>query len=286
MDMIGIAGAGVMGADVALCCAAAGHQVVLYDISSDALASAKQSLAGRLRLYRMLQPEWQPGSAADISARIYGTTDICALADTALIIENVPEDWQIKQALYQELAKVCRPETYVGINTSCLSVTRLAALMPDPSRVIGMHFMNPVPVTAAVEVMQGFYTSEATIRYCREWLHQLGKKFILVQDMPGFVANRLSHLFMNEAAFLVQDQVAEPAAIDSIFKLGYGHRMGPLETADLIGLDTVVQSLRVLYDAFQDPKFRCCPLLQKMVDAGLYGRKSGRGFYHYQEGST
>jgi len=280
--LIGVAGAGVMGADVALACAAAGYQVLMYDISEAALQQAASTLSSRLRSYRLLNPALQGCQAADVATRIGSSSDLASLADCQLIVENIPEDWTAKQALYQQLALICRPDTVFGVNTSCIPITRVAALMPQPAHVIGMHFMNPVPVTSAVEVMQGFYTSEATIVLTREFLKRLGKKTILVKDMPGFVANRLSHLFMNEAAFLVQDQVAEPAAIDSIFKLGYGHRMGPLETADLIGLDTVVQSLRVLYDAFQDPKFRCCPLLQQMVDAGLYGRKSGRGFYQYE----
>lgn len=283
--LIGVAGAGVMGADVALACAAAGHQVLLYDIAAAALRQAEMTLPARLRQYRLLTPALQGCQAPALAERIRPLTDVSALADCQLIIENIPEDWSAKQALYRQLASVCRPDTVFGVNTSCIPITRVAALLPRPEQVIGMHFMNPVPVTSAVEVMRGFYTSDSTVAFTRDFLKQLGKKAILVNDMPGFVANRLSHLFMNEAAFLVQDKVAEPAAIDSIFKLGYGHRMGPLETADLIGLDTVVQSLRVLYEAFQDPKFRCCPLLQQMVDAGLYGRKSGRGFYQYEGAS-
>jgi len=282
MMLIGVAGAGVMGADVALACAAAGYQVLLYDIQAVALQQAQSSLPDRLRHYRLLTPWLQGCQAPELAARIQPVTAVHALADCQLIIENIPEDWSAKQALYRQLAAICRADTVFGVNTSCIPITRVAALLPKPEHVIGMHFMNPVPVTSAVEVMRGFYTSDNTVAFTREFLKQLGKKTILVNDMPGFVANRLSHLFMNEAAFLVQDKVAEPAAIDSIFKLGYGHRMGPLETADLIGLDTVVQSLRVLYEAFQDPKFRCCPLLQQMVDAGLYGRKSGRGFYQYE----
>jgi 3-hydroxybutyryl-CoA dehydrogenase len=144
-----------------------------------------------------------------------------------------------------------------------------------------MHFMNPVYLKELVELVRGFHTSEATIEAAKAMLSGVGKTAVLVNDFPGFVANRLSHLFMNEAAFIIQDRVAAAREVDAIFKRGYGHSMGPLETADLIGLDTVVNSLDILYDSYQDPKFRCCPLLRKMVDAGLLGKKSGEGFYKY-----
>lgn len=142
--------------------------------------------------------------------------------------------------------------------------------------------MNPVPLIHAVEVIKGYHTSKETIEETKDFLEKLGKEAIIVNDNPGFVSNRLSHIFMNEAAFVVQDQVADPVDVDNIFKKCYGHKMGPLETADLIGLDTVVKSLKVLYDTYQDPKFKCCPLLARMVDAGLLGKKSGKGFYDYK----
>jgi 3-hydroxybutyryl-CoA dehydrogenase len=168
------------------------------------------------------------------------------------------------------------------VNTSCISITKIGAITKRPDRVVGTHFMNPVPMMKAVEVIKGFYTSEKTIQRTKDLLTSLNKEGIVVNDFPGFVSNRISHLMMNEAAFIVQDQVADIKTVDEIFKKCYSHKMGPLETADLIGIDTVVESLQVLYDSYQDPKFRCCPLLKKMVDAGLLGRKSGRGFYEYR----
>ena len=157
----------------------------------------------------------------------------------------------------------------------------IASLTKRPTKVIGTHYMNPVPMKTTVETIRGFHTSDATIETTKQLLATMGKECILVNDYPGFVSNRISHLFMNEAAFVVQDQVASAQEVDDIFKQCYGHKMGPLETADLIGLDTVVNSLEVLYESYQDPKFRCCPLLRKMVDAGLLGVKSGEGFYTY-----
>lgn len=270
-----------MGRDIALNLAAFGIQAILKDTNPAALDEARSTIRQNLRLYKMTNPAYKALDKSALDSLIHYTLDYSDMADVDWVIENIPEEWALKEQVYQELAEVCSNETAYGVNTSCISITKVAALMPNPENVIGMHFMNPVPMKPAVETIKGFHTSEDTIDRAKSLLKAMGKKMILVNDFPGFVANRLSHLFMNEAAFLVQDQVADPAAIDAIFKEGYGHAMGPLKTADLIGLDTVVSSLKVLYESYQDPKFRCCPLLQKMVDAGLLGRKSGRGFYEY-----
>lgn len=270
-----------MGRDIALNLAAFGIQTLLKDIAPAALDEARSAIRQNLRLYKMTNPAYKHLDKAALDSLIHYTVDYNEFDSVDWVIENVPEEWERKEQVYQELAEVCRPETRFGVNTSCISITKVGALMPHPENVIGMHFMNPVPMKPAVETVKGFHTSEDTIVSAKALLKAMSKKMILVNDFPGFVANRLSHLFMNEAAFLVQDQVADPAAIDAIFKEGYGHAMGPLKTADLIGLDTVVSSLKVLYESYQDPKFRCCPLLQKMADAGLLGRKSGRGFYEY-----
>ena len=278
---VAVVGAGTMGRDIALNLAAFGIQTILKDTDQVILDEAQTAMRQNLRMYKMTNPAYQSLSKDTLPSLVHYTTEYNAFDDVDWVIENIPESWSLKEAVYQELAEVCDENTVYGVNTSCISITKVAALMPKPQNVIGMHFMNPVPMKPAVETVRGFHTSEDTISRCKTLLKTMGKKMILVNDFPGFVANRLSHLFMNEAAFLVQDQVAEPAAIDAIFKEGYGHAMGPLETADLIGLDTVVSSLKVLYDSYQDPKFRCCPLLQKMVDAGLLGRKSGHGFYAY-----
>jgi len=170
-----------------------------------------------------------------------------------------------------------------GANTSCISITRIGAATKRPASVVGIHLMNPVHLMPTVEVIRGFHTSERAVEALLRLLSVLGKEAIVVEDMPGFVSNRISHLFMNEAAFVLQDHVASAGQIDMIFKKCFGHKMGPLETADLIGLDTVMRSLDVLYESFQDPKYRCCPLLRKLVHAGHLGRKSGRGFHVYPE---
>ncbi|WP_248930387.1 3-hydroxyacyl-CoA dehydrogenase family protein [Paenibacillus hamazuiensis] len=281
MTVVAVVGAGVMGVDVAATAAHYGYDVILKDVDPGVLSEAPAIMRRNVRSYRMVSPELQEWNAADIVGRITFTDTYEGFGQADWVIENVTEDWEVKSAVYKELSGVCSAEAFFAVNTSCISITKLAALMPRPERVIGMHFMNPVPLKEAVETVRGFHTSEETIAASESLLRSMNKTAILVNDFPGFVANRLSHLFMNEAAFLVQDRVAEPAQIDAIFKQGYGHRMGPLETADLIGLDTVVRSLEVLYQNYQDPKFRCCPLLRQMVDAGLYGRKSGRGFNMY-----
>ncbi len=270
-----------MGADVALQCAAAGHQVVLYDIDGKALDRFVSELPGSLRGYRLMGAALPSFNAQELLARVTPSSELSALAGCDWLLESVTEDWGIKESLYRALREQCRPEAYYGVNTSCIPITRIAALMAQPDRVVGTHFMNPVPLKRAVEVVQGYHTSAETLTATRELLASIGKSAIVVQDFPGFVANRLSHLFMNEAAFLVQDGVAAAPEIDAVFREGYGHKMGPLETADLIGLDTVMHSLDVLYQQYQDPKFRCCPLLRKMVYAGVIGKKVGRGFYEY-----
>ncbi len=283
MAVIGVIGAGVMGTDVALNCAAFGHTVVLKDIDAAALRAAEASLPQKLRAYRMLDGALKSWNTQEILPRVRFSLDYGDLAQADWIVENVVEDWDVKSAEYRRLRECCRADAYFAVNTSCISVTRIAALLPHPERVVGAHFMNPVPLKRTVEVIQAHHTSEQTLEAAKALLRSIGKSGIVVKDFPGFVSNRLSHLFMNEAAFLVQDGVAKPTEIDAIFREGYGHKMGPLETADLIGLDTVVASLDVLYRNYQDSKFRCCPRLRQMVDAGDLGRKSGRGFYDYRQ---
>lgn len=284
MASIVVVGAGVMGSDVALDCACAGHRVALHDTSAAALAAAEDALPAKLRRYKLMAPRLKSCDPIEVAGRIRYAAD-WQNADVAAadwVIENVSEDWQTKQSVYRQLRELCREDTRFAANTSCISITKIAALMPRSEQVIGMHLMNPVPLKPVAEVVRGWHTSDDTVLAAKALLKSLNKNAIVVNDSPGFVSNRLSHLFMNEAAFLVQDGVAEPADIDAVFKQGYGHKMGPLETADLIGIDTVVDSLSVLYQSYQDPKFRCCPLLQKMADAGETGCKSGKGFYTYR----
>ena len=281
MAVVGVVGAGVMGVDVACTLSLYGHDVLLKDIDPKALEAAPGQIRRNLRMYSLLSRALSGCSSDDVLSRICLTDSYERFADAQWVVENVTEDWHTKRQVYDELREACCPDTRYAVNTSCISITRIAALMPHPERVIGMHFMNPVPLKEVVETVRGVHTSADTVQASEAFLGTLRKTAVLVEDSPGFVANRLSHLFMNEAAFLVQEKTALPEQIDKLFRDGYGHKMGPLETADLIGLDTVARSLHVLYDSLQDPKFRCCPLLTRMVDAGWLGRKSGQGFYTY-----
>jgi len=280
---IAVVGAGVIGTDVAFNVADYGYQVILKDIDRSQLDRAREKIARDFKMFRLMKPTLKSESVDEILGRICFTTECSEFESVDIVIENVPEDWRIKQQVYLELKSICSKTVIYGVNTSCTSITKVGSLLNYPDRVIGIHFMNPVPLKRIVELVRGYHTSEATILEVKSFLQTLNKSAVLSNDSPGFIANRLSHLFMNEAAFLVQDQVAGPKEIDTLFRQGYGHAMGPLQTADLIGLDTVVNSLEVLYTEYQDSKFRCCPLLKRMVSAGLTGRKSGQGFYKYDD---
>lgn len=280
MDRIAVIGAGVMGRGIVQTLAQNNYQVHLIDRSMDIVKDAYASIEKNLHLSMMFIKD-KNIYIKEIMRKIHLFDCLSCVSETDIIIENVTEDISIKEELFTKLSTLCSEESIVLVNTSCISITRLASLMKKPENVIGTHFMNPVPMIAAVEVIKGYHTSEETIKKTIKLLSSINKKAIMVNDMPGFVSNRISHLMMNEAAFIVQDGIASPENVDAIFKECYGHKMGPLETADLIGLDTVVRSLDVLYDAYHDSKFKCSPLLRKMVDAGLYGYKSGQGFYEY-----
>ncbi|WP_342552910.1 3-hydroxyacyl-CoA dehydrogenase NAD-binding domain-containing protein [Paenibacillus sp. FSL R7-0652] len=281
MKTIGVIGAGVMGRGVAQSFAQAGHKVILVDISEEVLDTAAEEIYNQIRMLMLFKKVEGLEAPEIILERIHRTTSLEELREADIIVENVNEQWEVKKEVYVQIDPICQEDCIYLVNTSCISITKIAALTKRPDRVIGTHFMNPVPLKSAVEVIKGMDTSEQTIEVVTELLSSIGKETILVNDYPGFVSNRISHLFMNEAAFVLQDQVASAREVDDIFVKCYGHTMGPLETADLIGLDTVMDSLDVLYESYQDPKFRCCPLLRKMVHAGRTGRKSGEGFYSY-----
>lgn len=270
-----------MGSGLSQSLAQAGLEVVLVDVTDEILAHSKEEIRKSARFSTLFKKDRSPESVDTVLARITFTTDYRLLGDVDFLVENVTEKYEIKRAVYEIIDPICPPHCVFAVNTSCISITKLAAGTKRPDRVIGMHFMNPVAMKPTIEAIRGFHTSEETIEVAKAFLARFDKDMILVNDLPGFVSNRISHLFMNEAAFVVQDQVAQPKDVDDIFKKCFNHAMGPLETADLIGLDTVVDSLDVLYESYQDPKYRVCPLLRKMVDAGLHGRKSGRGFYDY-----
>ncbi|MFS0838705.1 3-hydroxyacyl-CoA dehydrogenase family protein [Paenibacillus sp. 1P03SA] len=280
---VGVVGAGVMGSDVALDLACYGYEVVLKDISEDILHGAKEKIKTDFRLLKLVKPQAKQLTVEDVLSRITFTTAYDDFARVQFVIENVTEEWELKKTVFTELSGVCGLETLYAVNTSCISITKVGSLMPRPENVIGMHFMNPVPMKELVEVIRGEHTSDETVAAGEQFLKSFDKVPVVVNDFPGFVTNRVLMLTINECVWTVQDGVAEPKDVDKIFRLGFGHKMGPLATCDLIGLDTILNSLLVLQDSYKDPKFRPCPLLVKMVDAGYLGKKSGKGFFDYSK---
>lgn len=278
IQTVGVIGAGVMGRGVAQNLAQSNHNVILIDISEQILSEAKRDVYNNLRLQMLLGSQIDPDEASSL---ITFSEDYELLAEADFVVENATEKWEIKRPIYQQIDAICPKRAVFAVNTSAIPITRVASVTTRPQKVVGMHFMNPVPMKSVVEVIRGYHTSDETIETAQQFLAQMGKEGIVVNDSPGFVSNRVLMLTINEAIFLLQEQVAEAEEVDRIFKLCFGHKMGPLETADLIGLDTILYSIEVLYESFNDSKYRPCPLLKKMVDAGLHGRKSGQGFYTY-----
>ncbi|URD53905.1 3-hydroxyacyl-CoA dehydrogenase NAD-binding domain-containing protein (plasmid) [Chroococcidiopsis sp. CCNUC1] len=282
MQVVGVIGAGVMGSGVAQNLAQTGHHVLLLDLSETILEKAKQEIQNNLRFQGFFKRETPSDNPEDVLARIKFTTDISVLREAEFAIENIVEKWTIKREVYTQIDAICPPSIIFAANTSAISITQIASATKRAPQVIGTHFMNPVPMKSMVEVIRGDRTSDETIAATKMLLTQMGKDCIVVNDAPGFVSNRVLMLTINEAIFLLQDRVASVEDVDRIFKTCFGHKMGPLETADLIGLDTILLSVEVLYESFNDSKYRPCPLLKQMVYAGKYGRKSGQGFYTYK----
>jgi 3-hydroxybutyryl-CoA dehydrogenase len=278
---IGVIGAGNIGIGVATDIILHGINAVVVDISEEQLAAARSEILNNIRFAPLFLKNSPKLSREEALKRLCFTTNINDLSSCQFIIENVTEDWKVKEKVYRQLDEIAPPEICFGCNTSCISITKVGSVTKRPDKIVGIHLMNPVHLKPTVEVIRGAHTSDETLEKLENLFRQLNKNSIVVNDYPGFVSNRISHLFMNEAAFVLQDQVSNAKDIDDIFKKCFGHKMGPLETADLIGLDTVMRSLDVLYESYQDPKYRCCPLLRKMVHAGYLGRKSGKGFYDY-----
>jgi len=277
---IGVVGAGQMGAGIAHVAALAGKRVVLVDVTPDLAGKGLRGIEKNLAR----QVEKGKVAALDRDAaltRIVATADLSRLAEAGLVVEAIVENEAVKRDLLARLDALVPPLTILATNTSSISITRLAAATRRPERFIGMHFMNPVPVMALVEVIRGIATSDETTEAVLALAKDLGKTPLLCRDFPGFVANRILLPMLNEACFAVHEGVATPEAVDGIMKLGMNHPMGPLALADFIGLDTCLAILRVLHQGLGDDKYRPCPLLVQMVDAGWHGRKTGRGFYRY-----
>jgi len=277
---VGVMGAGTMGNGIAHVFARGGYRVLLCEVEQRFLDRGLETI--RKNLGREAEKGKITVKDVDYAlARIEGTLDRTDLSEADFVVEAATERFDIKKALFVELDGIARPEVILASNTSSISITKLAAQTTRPERVIGMHFFNPVPVMKLVEVIRGLQTSEETYETVATLAEKLGKTAVEVNDAPGFVSNRVLMPLLNEAMYAVMEGVATPAAVDEVFKLGMAHPMGPLTLADFIGLDVCLDIMRVLHDGLGDPKYRPCPLLIRMVDAGWLGRKSGRGFYTY-----
>src|SRR5438445_1390955 len=280
IQRIGVIGAGTMGNGIAHVFARSGYAVILCDIEQQFLDRALSTISKNLDR-EVAKNKITESQKSDTLKRIEAVTDRSQLANCDFIVEAASEKLEIKQELFRDLDRICRPEVILASNTSSISITKLASATGRPANVIGMHFFNPVPVMKLVEVVRGLATSSETFQTVRDLATTLDKTPVEVNDAPGFRSNRVLMPLLNEAMYAVMEGVATPAAVDEVFKLGMAHPMGPLTLADFIGLDVCLDIMRVLHRGLGDPKYRPCPLLINMVDAGWLGKKSGRGFYQY-----
>lgn len=279
---VGIVGAGQMGAGIAHVAALSGFDVILTDLETEVLEHGLQTIDHNIDR-QIKSGVVEAADKAPLMERITTSTHVDQHRRADLVVESAMESFDIKAEIFRQLDALCPPETLFASNTSSISITRLAAVTSRPDRLIGMHFMNPVPVMRLVEVVRGLETSDTTVNTIRQVAEKLGKTPVDCNDYPGFVSNRLLMPMINEAVFAVAEDIATPEAIDQIMTLGMNHPMGPLSLADLIGLDNCLSVMRILHSEFGEDKYRPCPLLAKMVDAGRLGRKSGRGFFSYDE---
>ena len=277
---VGVIGAGTMGNGIAHVFARSGYHVVLCEVEQRFLDRGLETLRKNLER-EAAKGKITADDAQAALARVTGVLDRERLADCDFVIEAATEKFEIKKTIFTDLDRITRKDVILASNTSSISITKLANVTSRPDRVIGMHFFNPVPMMKLVEVIRGMATSQETYDQVRDLAVKLDKTPVEVNDAPGFVSNRILMPLLNEAMYAVMEGVATPEAVDEVFKLGMAHPMGPLTLADFIGLDVCLDIMRVLQDGFGDPKYRPCPLLVRMVDAGWLGRKSGRGFYQY-----
>ena len=277
---VGLVGAGTMGSGISQICALKGYHVTMQDISEPLLEGGLAVISKSLG--RLLDREKISSEEKDASiGRISTTTDLAMMSDCDLVIEAATEDMDLKTVIFEKLNVICGPTTILASNTSSLSLTSLASSSGRPERVIGMHFFNPVPMMALVEVIRALQTSDETFNATDEFIRSLDKTPVSVKDSPGFVVNRMLVPMINEAAFILYEGLATADEIDAAMKLGAGHPMGPLTLADMIGIDVCLYVMNILFNEFSDSKFRPCPLLKQMVAAGYLGRKSGKGFFDY-----
>ena len=276
---IGVIGAGTMGTGIAQVAATKGFHVLLHDVEEDYLQKSLSRLDKSLT--KLIDKGKIEGDKKTILSRLQTTTDLAGFKDVDFAVEAVFEDFEVKAEVLKKLDEILPPGIILTSNTSSISITRLAALTSRPSQFMGMHFMNPVPLMALVELIKGIATDQETFDQVKSLTEALGKVPVEASDYPGFIANRILIPMINEAIYALMEGVGSVEAIDTVMKLGMNHPMGPLALADLIGLDVCLHVMEVLYDGFKDSKYRPCPLLRKMVDAGYLGRKSGKGFYDY-----